>query len=467
VVNYNKNPAEGWLVPVVAPGKPERAAEVVPVSCTTTQDLSDAVQCSLGGKLHTDDRQDIAEEVKGWEALADVSGEDALNVVNHKGKTIDEDCSIKDYFQMDDAETLNDSESEYAEDDGGPPEDNEGPLLPVSCRTTQDLWDAMECSTEGKTNNDDHKDSGEVEEWEALADKTSEEAWNIVVNNQADTKTKIAEVARKEVGVCKTNNDDHKDTAEVEEWEALADKSSEEAWNIVVNNQADAKTKIAEVARKEIGVCKQPRGAPTRGLPQSSSAASAALADLPCEDACDALKKQCKTIDEEWDITDARQRPVGMHLQVSAVRAAAKTCAPDESLKQPCNLTQSKLKSTNHIAKKAQTKMAEIRFQGKFKGREFNKTKRGGKRNYGFIEVNPRDLKALREHPVWSSNLEEDVFWHSKDCSSESFGNDGQREGDIVTFTVILKLEGGMLQAQNVELKQRASWWHAVAQMEV
>jgi len=360
VVHYNENAPEGWLVPVVAPGKPERAAEVVPVSCTTTQDLSDAVQCSLGGKLHTDDRQDIAEEVKGWEALADVSWEDALNVVNHKGKTIDEDCSIKDYFQMDDAETLNDSESEYAEDDGGPPEDNEGPLLPVSCRTTQDLWDAMECSTEGKTNNDDHKDSGEVEEWEALADK-----------------------------------------------------SSEEAWNIVVNNQADAKTKIAEVARKEIGVCKQPRGAPTRGLPQSSSAASAALADLPCEDACDALKKQCKTIDEEWDITDARQRPVGMHLQVSAVRAAAKTCAPDESLKQPCNLTQSKLKSTNHIAKKAQTKMAEIRFQGKFKGREFNKTKRGGKRNYGFIEVNPRDLKALRDHPLWSSNLEEDVFWFS------------------------------------------------------
>merc|ERR1712216_1101440 len=82
--------------------------------------------------------------------------------------------------------------------------------------------------------------------------------------------------------------------------------------------------------------------------------------------------------------------------------------------------------------------VAQVRFQGKIKSREVYKTTadgnrvraRGNKMNFGFIEVNPKDMQALRELPEWNSDLAADVFWHWKDCRYVE-----QLGGDIVTFT--------------------------------
>jgi len=109
-----------------------------------------------------------------------------------------------------------------------------------------------------------------------------------------------------------------------------------------------------------------------------------------------------------------------------------------------------------------------LRIQGKIKARDYNKTKRSMKMNFGFIEVNLTHLKTLRLHPLWTSDMEKmDVFWHSKQCEyADQYG------GDIVTFTVFLKTEGKKLvkaeeqcfQAENIQLKKRAEYWHAVAE---
>lgn len=97
--------------------------------------------------------------------------------------------------------------------------------------------------------------------------------------------------------------------------------------------------------------------------------------------------------------------------------------------------------------------VSEFRFQGKIKFREvcLSRSTRGGKLNYGWIEVNQRHLKALHEHPLWTSELERDVFFHTSDCCYEK-----QFGGDIVTFTVSLNHNGGALQAREVKLKE----WH-------
>jgi len=133
------------------------------------------------------------------------------------------------------------------------------------------------------------------------------------------------------------------------------------------------------------------------------------------------------------------------------VKVLQKTPAAE---KQPVQET----KSSASAVEQAATVAPPLRFQGKIKAREYNKTKRGSKMNFGFIEVNPRDLKALRLHPLWTSDLEIDVFWHWKDGEYDS-----QYAGDIVKFTVVLKPEGGCLQAKHLELVRRAEYWHAVA----
>lgn len=295
-----------------------------------------------------------------------------------------------------DSETLIDSESEFADDDGNP-------LVDFPC-STQDLWNAMvrkqQCAQkffpDGCTDVDDCEAI-----WEKpapIADLTSAHFWSL-------TESVVVE--------------------EEDGWEALADMGCEEAWKVVMGNQGTAVSGVQE------------------------------------------------HIADEWDVIDARQR-THARLAASARGAAARTGAVDEPRKQQCKPRKPQQKLTAakvHAGKvsihgstdKGVEVVVERRFQGKIKAREFNKTKRGGKQNYGFIEVNPQDLQALHEHPVWSSDLENDVFWHSKDCTSGYFGQDGQRAGDIVTFTVILKEEGGILQAKNIELKQRASWWHAAA----
>lgn len=120
-------------------------------------------------------------------------------------------------------------------------------------------------------------------------------------------------------------------------------------------------------------------------------------------------------------------------------------------------------------------RVVQLRFQGKIKARastirsDGTVTKRGSSLNFGFIEVNNKDLKALKDHPLWTPELgEKDVFWHCKDCCyDQEYPDDNrQRAGDIVTFTVGLGRDGSCLQAKQVELKQRASWWHSVAVQE-
>jgi len=142
---------------------------------------------------------------------------------------------------------------------------------------------------------------------------------------------------------------------------------------------------------------------------------------------------------------------------------------------------QPKTRKANHHLKTSQAAAVEkvqekthsvsavepLRIQGKIKARDYNKTKRSMKMNFGFIEVNPTHLKTLRLHPLWTSDMEKmDVFWHSKQCEyADQYG------GDIVTFTVFLKTEGKKLvkaeeqcfQAENIQLKKRAEYWHAVA----
>merc|ERR1711985_148107 len=118
--------------------------------------------------------------------------------------------------------------------------------------------------------------------------------------------------------------------------------------------------------------------------------------------------------------------------------------------------------------------VAQLRFQGKIKARsstvrsDGTVMKRSSAMNFGFIEVNNKDLKALQAHPRWTPDLAVDVFWHWKDCCyvdpREDGSNDNhQRAGDIVTFTVDLREDGFSFQAKQVKLVKRASWWHAVA----
>lgn len=99
--------------------------------------------------------------------------------------------------------------------------------------------------------------------------------------------------------------------------------------------------------------------------------------------------------------------------------------------------------------------MSEFRFQGKIKESEH---KFGKKLNRGWIEIKPRVLEAIRQHPLWTQwtsefgrELAKDVFFHASDCDMAAYG------GNIVTFSVSLHPSGGMLQAR--EVKRRIDWY--------
>jgi hypothetical protein len=301
-----------------------------------------------------------------------------------------------------DSETDIDSASEFSDDD-----DEVVQEFPASA-TVQDVWDATQC-----------KDK----EWEVRR-----AAYVRGLNGPAFIPTwqlpaPIADASSvwHATSVLAGEADTDNTADDAEDWEAFADMEADDIMNIVGNSHS-----------------------------KTSS-------------------EQGQQLDE-WEIVDARRGRVSAGLGASALQATARTCRRDEPVVQQ-RVAKPQQKSSHQngkrvVAKKAvdgQPKtVAEFRFQGKFKYRELRyERQRGTSQNYGFIEVNPKHVQAFREHPAWTPELAEDVFWHRKDCNSKSFGDDGQRAGDIVTFSVVLKQEGAVLQAQNVELKQRATWWHS------
>lgn len=341
----------------------------------------------------------------------------------------DDEVAIRNYFQMDavdvkkiDAEDSAtdrgiDSDSECAEDD-----DALDVLLPSSS-TTHDLWKAWHNSHASRSK------TGCDEEWDdiflvlrraaylrGLRSPAFIPTWRraaspaFVPTCDADAPDADAPSADLSVvhlcSLPETHSQaDHKIEIadDVEEWEAYADMSDEDLWNALAN------------------------------------------------------KAQHGTGQDSKDVIEASQSCVGVLRAAPALPAVPQMCKPESPQKPKTRVVNTSSRPAV-VEKQPTADVSQYRFQGKIKARELNKTKRSMKMNYGFIEVNPRDLKALHEHPLWTSDLEIDVFWHSKDCDY-----DAQYAGDIVTFSVILKPQGGCLQAQKVELKKRAEWWHAVS----
>jgi hypothetical protein len=182
------------------------------------------------------------------------------------------------------------------------------------------------------------------------------------------------------------------------------------------------------------------------------------------EDEISVLEAELKILEDDKSTADDRQLH-GSPAMVPAKNTDAATDAKTKALpsKHSVNSSgQTKLLasngSVNASAKRSVVQppaVPELRFQGKIKVRDDNPLKqRGNRMNYGWIEVNRKDLKALREHPLWTSELEQDVFFHNSDCCY-----DGQFGDDIVTFSVSLNRNGGALQAREVKLKRR--WWQS------
>jgi hypothetical protein len=108
------------------------------------------------------------------------------------------------------------------------------------------------------------------------------------------------------------------------------------------------------------------------------------------------------------------------------------------------------------------TKPVQIRLQGQIKVNS-QKAKDGRPLNRGFIELKPskENLKAFREHPLWSPTLDDkDIWWMDRDCSKNYEKQYGK---DVVTFTIVMNDSGKMLQAKQVELLS-SPWIRAQAE---
>jgi hypothetical protein len=341
------------------------------------------------------------------------------NIAAEASSPEDDEASIGySNFQMEDAVDVKkvdaedsatdrdiDSESECAEDD-----DELDVLLPSSS-TTHELWKAWQSPRASQSK------SGCNEEWEARR-----AAYLRGLRSPAFVPTWDADAPSADLSAVNLwsllemhSEADHKTEIadDVEEWEVYADMSDDDLWNTLANKGQHGTGQKSEVIVK---------------ASQSCAGAPLAAPVLP------AASQMCKA--------DSPRKHLSKHTKL---QQKPKTLVVDKPSKPA-------------VVEKQPRAESEYRFQGKIKARELNKTKRSMKMNYGFIEINPKDLKALHEHPLWTSDLEVDVFWHCKDCDYDT-----QYAGDIVTFSVMLKPQGGCLQAQKLSLKKRSEWWHSVS----
>lgn len=120
--------------------------------------------------------------------------------------------------------------------------------------------------------------------------------------------------------------------------------------------------------------------------------------------------------------------------------AKAITCA-----QQVC--TKSTASTDNIVACRRPTVTSAFQFEGTIKG--LNGCPRG-KLSMGVIELSESQQQLLRCHPLWQDGFKSDVFWHRNDCSNR----ETRRQGDQVTFTVIVGCNGDGMQAQHVVVKQ-------------
>jgi len=169
------------------------------------------------------------------------------------------------------------------------------------------------------------------------------------------------------------------------------------------------------------------------------------------------LDKRIGEVDDaEWEVVDGnRHGKPSIHSDTSAVRLWSKSVLrkPTEASQKSKSESKASQKSNSEYAKANATNTSAVEqatvmvFQGEIKARKLPM-------KFGFIEVSGSHRKALRAHPLWTLDMEVDVFWHSKDCDYLA-----QRAGDIVKFTVSLKPDGlgRCLQAKNVALVARIS----------
>lgn len=90
---------------------------------------------------------------------------------------------------------------------------------------------------------------------------------------------------------------------------------------------------------------------------------------------------------------------------------------------------------------------AQFRFTGKIT------RKIKSRQCHGFITLKKDQLNALLQH-FGTHDLDADIFWHFEDCRYQK-----PHTGDIITFIVEL-LPMGILQAKQVDLKNRDVWYY-------
>lgn len=344
----------------------------------------------------------------------------------------DKDCATVDYFQMDDnvsccvKEDAADDEcatvdGESDREDDTPDVDDNTPDTTSASKTDAgaeqrltagDLWRLSEGNN--VTENE--------EEWEILDTLTAEAAWQKVTELTSEIKP-VAEV------------------------EPIAEVETVKEVMPVTENQEDSEHETAHQQKSKRLAVQEPAGQDTE-----------LLAAFPSKKKKTTTKTTKKTMRQQ-----SVQQPNFLLDKPKPTSVEPRTPPVTTVVKKP---------SANTTAKNSveQPKVEDtLRIQGKMRSRDLYKTTangtrvraRGSKLTFGFIEVNPKDLKALEQHPAWSPDLQcADVFWHWKDCMT---GYDQQFGGDIVTFSVVLKPDGSALQAKEVKLERHAQWWHAIA----
>jgi hypothetical protein len=120
--------------------------------------------------------------------------------------------------------------------------------------------------------------------------------------------------------------------------------------------------------------------------------------------------------------------------------AKAITCAQQVCMKSTAS-------TDKIVASRRPTVTSAFQFEGTIKG--LNGCPRG-KLSMGVIELSESQQQLLRCHPLWQDGFKSDVFWHRNDCSNR----ETRRQGDQVTFTVIVGCKGDGMQAQHVVVKQ-------------